>query len=125
MPCDGGVVSYETRYDERMRSMKNHLNYVSDKLKLSIRECHSPEDGGTILCSILKGLTPVQLDEIVYNGRDKQARLLADWWDDHLEWDRQREEAEEKDRQYDLMIERIKSKLDKEELEFFEEYWNV
>ena len=34
------------------------------------------------------------LDAVVYNGRDRDGRRLADWWDDYQERERQRNEAE-------------------------------
>jgi hypothetical protein len=40
-----------------------------------------------ILCEAISELTEEQLDEIVYNGRDRQSRILADWWDQHKEDD--------------------------------------
>lgn len=44
-----------------------------------------------MLCSTIRGLTPEQLEAIVYNGRDKNSRKLADWWDEHQEIDKKRE----------------------------------
>jgi hypothetical protein len=47
-----------------------------------------------LLCSRLNALTPEQLDQIVYNGRDKDSRRLADWFDEHKEWDAKRRNEE-------------------------------
>ena len=41
-----------------------------------------------MLCSKIKGLSLSQLENIVYNGRDKNSRKLADWWDEHDEFDK-------------------------------------
>lgn len=43
------------------------------------------------LCAMLKNLPAKRRDAIVYDGRDKTARDLADWWDEHEEADRKRE----------------------------------
>lgn len=42
-----------------------------------------------LLCSKISNLSEEQLNEIVYNGRDKESRLLADWWDEHKEFDKE------------------------------------
>ena len=54
----------------------------------------SDERAVTVLCDVLKGLDDSSLDRIVYNGRNKMARKLADWWDEHQEADRIRENKE-------------------------------
>lgn len=40
------------------------------------------------LCGAMKLLTVDQLEQIVYNGHDKDSRFLADWWDEHQENDK-------------------------------------
>lgn len=41
-----------------------------------------------MLCNECRVLTQKGEDEVIYNGRDRNARRLADWWDDHQESDR-------------------------------------
>lgn len=41
-----------------------------------------------MLCRLIKGLSEEELDKVVYNGRDKDCRKLAEWWDNHKEWDK-------------------------------------
>jgi len=48
-----------------------------------------------MLCATLRELTEDQLDEIVYNGRNRESRLLADWWDEHKEADVRHEQEDE------------------------------
>lgn len=43
-----------------------------------------------MLCSIIGAMTEQQKSTIMYNGRIREARRLADWWDNHQEVDRQR-----------------------------------
>lgn len=49
-----------------------------------------------LLCGKLKALGPAAFSAIVYNARSRESRDLADWWEDHQEADRQRQEAEAK-----------------------------
>ena len=46
------------------------------------------------------------MNEIVYDGRNKTSRDLADWWDEHLEADEARERLEA-ERKYDDEIKKI------------------
>ena len=66
------------------------------------------------LCSLIRGLNPRQMDEIVYNGRDKDSRRLADWWDAHKEADEKREAEESRK---ERLIASVKGKLSAEELD--------
>lgn len=43
-----------------------------------------------LLCSRIRSLSENELNQIVYNGRCKDSRKLADWWDEHLEFDKNR-----------------------------------
>jgi len=49
-----------------------------------------------LLCATLKSLTQEQLEAFVYDGKIKEARQLAEWWEDHQVKDREREELESK-----------------------------
>lgn len=44
------------------------------------------------LCGILRGLDKKTFEEIVYNARCKESRRLADWWEEHEKFDRNRNE---------------------------------
>lgn len=48
------------------------------------------------LCGILGSLTDKEEDRIVYDARDKTARKLADWWEEHQILDRKRSVKERK-----------------------------
>lgn len=49
------------------------------------------EESVPMLCAEINDMTDNQLNQIMYNGRIKEARTLADWWELHLEADKQRE----------------------------------
>lgn len=46
------------------------------------------------LCDLIRNMNEVQQAQIVFNGRVREARRLADWWEEHQEEDRKRFEAE-------------------------------
>ncbi|AMO44240.1 hypothetical protein DSS3P8_182 [Roseobacter phage DSS3P8] len=48
------------------------------------------------LCATIRVMTPKQRDAIVYNGRVKMSRRLADWWEEHQAEDIKREALERK-----------------------------
>lgn len=57
------------------------------------------EEAVQILCAICTNMNETQKNSIIYNGRDKTARNLADWWEEHLEADRIRLLKEKKNRE--------------------------
>jgi hypothetical protein len=58
--------------------------------------CHKEElDRATaLLCESCSGMNEEQQRVIIYDGRNPDARSLADWWDRHQESDRRRLAAE-------------------------------
>lgn len=46
------------------------------------------------LCSLLKGMSQVDKLAIVYDGMNRDSRDLANWWEEHQEADRIREQKE-------------------------------
>jgi hypothetical protein len=67
------------------------------------------------LCSLLTDMKGKVRDEIVYNGKDKTSRRLADWWDAHQEADRKRVAAENAEIKRKALKEQAVKKLTKEE----------
>jgi hypothetical protein len=45
-----------------------------------------------MLCEKINSLSKEELEKIVYNGRDKESRMLADWFDEHDKFDKERGE---------------------------------
>lgn len=64
-----------------------------------------------VLCSTIQELNKEQLDRIVYDGHNADARKLAAWWDQHQEADRKREEKEKEEKARNKTIERALKKL--------------
>jgi len=50
-----------------------------------------------VLCDAIRELDEDQLNSIVYNGRDRESRALADWWDEHRANDLAHEEEDAAD----------------------------
>jgi Mg/Co/Ni transporter MgtE len=106
-----------------------HLVYVMSKLKQNIPDYVTKAAnnyyGDTSklhkmvvqLCDILTNLDDEVRDAIVYNGKDKQARQLADWWDEHKEEDRKRIAKENLDKEREALIKQAKEKLTPAEIE--------
>ncbi len=69
------------------------------------------------LCELLHGLSEEDMARIVYDGRRKESRDLANWWEQHQEVDRQREAMEaravEKERREAIFTSLKKLSLDK------------
>lgn len=63
------------------------IQYVANNTHGDIDKVH---DLTAILCKCCKTLS----EDVIYDGRNKTARRLADWWDNHQEADRIKEEAE-------------------------------
>lgn len=42
----------------------------------------------TRLCFLLRNLSKGEEDYIIYNARSRQSRRLADWWEQHQEFDK-------------------------------------
>ena len=70
-----------------------------------------------ILCAECRLLPTSKKDKIIYNGKDKQSRKLADWWDRHQEWDARRVKEEKESRRKIMLKDRAIQKLTVEERE--------
>lgn len=106
MPCRSDYLAPSER-EEASRVFCQHVVYLFESLKRRPPDWASkgadeyygaPErvnDATVLLCETIRGLTPKQLESIVYDGRSPKARALADFWDKHEAADKRRE-AEEK-----------------------------
>jgi RPA family protein len=67
------------------------------------------------LCSLITKMDDETRNKIVYNGKDKTSRRLADWWDEHQEADKKRLADEAKQKQKEKIKKSALSKLSEEE----------
>ena len=70
------------------------------------------------LCSKIKGMSEELLNKVVYDGRNPQARKLADWWDRHQLADAKREAEENQS-----ALSQAMSKLTEKQLEAIRNYF--
>ena len=77
------------------------------------------------LCKLIRNLNEDALERIVYDGRNPQARKLADWWEEHEELDRQRMEEEELEALNKQLVRTAVRKLEPEERRAINEIYNI
>jgi hypothetical protein len=93
---------------------------VTEKLRKDAEDCYCDTDNVKVLCAELTALSDKEFDKLVYNPRERGARDLADWWEEHQEADKQREAAEDAVRKrQELRLGALK-KLSREEIEALE-----
>jgi hypothetical protein len=90
---------------------------ISNTLKAASQDSYCKEDYVAELCSAIRALAPEEMDRIVYDGRNSEARKLADWWDKHQEADRKRQEEEEREQKRTDLRNAGLAKLTPEEIE--------
>ena len=122
MPCRSDYMEATDR-EVRLREtaqlliyVKQHLKEkVSDRLLKASNDYYCSVDFVPELCKTIRKLTPEQMNDIVYNSRDKTSRRLADWWEEHEEADRKREAKEAEEKQRKALRKQALAKLSKEE----------
>lgn len=84
--------------------------------------CPKRSEAEQILISTIESMTPAQKDRYIYDGRNKNARKLADWYDNYSE--KYKTKLEKKQREKDLKdkAEDILSKLREGEVEILRNY---
>ena len=107
MPCNSDYMNPNER-EEQNRLMCKLIIFVhkslgikpkkdvGDALKEGAASIYgSSEIGEDALANMLCNLCTNDLSEdFIYNGRDKNCRKLAEWWDRHKEADKKRKKAE-------------------------------
>lgn len=63
------------------------------------------------LCALLKSLSLDQVDNIVYNGKSRNSRDLANWWEEHQANDARRVDAEKAAAKKQALVDSAMSKL--------------
>lgn len=69
---------------------------IKDASKTSYGNSKMVDEWTRKVCYTCSGMSPEEQNTIIYDGRNAQARQLADWWDKHQKEDKERQEAEER-----------------------------
>jgi len=101
--------------------------YTPDKWMIEATEdynvsVHRLDEITGMLCDFCHLMTEGEKEKIIYNGRNKDSRMLAGWYEKHLHADRKKEEAREEKERAERIITNILSKLTAEEIEFLYKY---
>lgn len=98
MPCRCDYMEPTAR-EKQSKEVAQHLVYLYTRLGQSVPvevakaasslygDVKTVDVNTANLCAILRTLQESQLNEFVYNGRIKEARDLANWWEDHQRLD--------------------------------------
>lgn len=107
MGCDSSYMR-PTDKEVKLQDTAKFLCYVYTQLgrkkeidsawEKAAADCYCSLDLVPTLCDVLSALDEKTLDRIVYEPKNKVARRLADWWEEHVEADRVREKAKQDDR---------------------------
>ncbi len=126
MPCDNSYMDPTTAERDSQKICRS-LVYVLERLHREVPEWTRKGAGHfygcvpklneavVLLCALCAQMSQEETEAIIYDGRDQQARRLADWWDKHQEADRKREAKEEEERQKMALVQSARDKLTPEE----------
>lgn len=97
MPCNSDYMN-PTKKELRLKETAEFLvfvrkktgRHVDKKLRETSEAIYPKIDYVSELCYEIGNLSEDMLDAVVYNGRDKRSRKLADWWEEHQKADKQR-----------------------------------
>lgn len=119
MPCNSDYLQSTDKELQLQRTAKL-LVYVYKNIDVKIpkwvgvasREVYCREERTVpLLCAAVTALLKVDKDHpVVYDAKSKEARDLADWWDAHLEADKQRVAAERRKKRSDSSMAKLLKK---------------
>lgn len=132
MPCK--TDAYDFMEESESHKVAVNLSYVlrclgqevSSHIRAAADDTYGSVSSKTLdeytdkLCSLCKSMTEEQQNKIIYDGRNKSARLLAEWWEIHQRKDRLREEKEREDERKKAIKKQALAKLTPEEIEVLE-----
>jgi hypothetical protein len=124
MPCKSDYLE-PTQREMQLRHTAKLLIYtlkaLDQPVPLMVRHAaataYCTQDYVPTLCATIKAMSEEQLGRIVYDGRNPEARELANWWDRHKRADQEREAREAKARRMAVLRREAKAKLSPDELE--------
>ncbi len=121
MPCDSSYLDPKGR-EKQLQNAAKLLVFLHKQLGRPIKNwivkeskeiyCQN-EKLVPLLCQTLKDLPEDVRNSIVYNAHNKDARKLADWWEEHIEADEADKEREEREPEEKRRLELKKQALSK------------
>lgn len=120
-PWEREQADLEIESKKRKKHLDDLFEYVSEAIALpDIRLI--PEDGGSLysaktrmLCTACKNMSEKLKDKLMYDGRNRMARKLADWWENHQRQDTKREARERKKAEFNRIRKKALTKLSAKE----------
>lgn len=104
MPCNSDYLAPNDREVAYQRTailyaftLKQLGERVPKKVLKDAGDEYNSADYTVKLCALIRQMDKRTQDRVIYNARDKTARALADWWEEHDAADRARIEREEKE----------------------------
>jgi hypothetical protein len=73
------------------------------------------EEATMMLCNLCRSMDENKKDEVIYNGRNSEARKLADWWDKHEKADALKNKKEKEKLEKEVLKDSALKKLTPEE----------
>jgi len=103
MPCDCSHMEPTKHEKESVKVAKliiwvyQYIGKVPEWVKQAADHCYGDVKRVHELTALLCAACEELDDDILYNGRDRDARKVATWWDDHQEADRIKAEKKRMD----------------------------
>lgn len=122
MPCNGDYLDPTAREAESKKVcgllvyvLRELGQEIPEKVSKAAKEYYGDEkhlDANVAsLCKLLRGLSKTAADRIIYDGRSRRARQLANWWEKHQRADKQRIQNEKNEAKVEAVRKRAIGKL--------------
>lgn len=132
MPCNTDYMNPSTREKQLQETAKLYRwlliqlgETVPDSVSQTANNIYASTNFISDLCERITALrtrTPSAYESIVYNGRDKWSRRLADWWDEHQEADEQQALIEIAEQDDKALYEALTAHMSHDDKDFLRTY---
>lgn len=129
MPCNSDYLNptFDEKNSKRVCKLLKYVlsslgrhNQINDDIKKGVKEYYGNVSylnaGVVLLCKLCSTMSKEEQDKIIYNGRNANARDLADWWEEHVAADKARLKKERAERKQKSLRASALKKLSKAEI---------